>query len=202
MTTTPIIAALCLWVAWFASWLLARDWSKPTLARPARGAQTLYTLVVDAGFLLMVAPVFRALGPRLYALPAPVAWGLVAGAAAGFGVCWWARLHLGGNWSWSVTLKEHHAIIDSGPYRLVRHPIYTGLIIAGACTTTLVAKTPSLAGYALMVAGLWIKAGLEERFLTRELGQDYVAYARRTAMLLPGVRWFSRPREYGATRRR
>ena len=182
----PLLAVLCLWVAWFASWLLARRWAKLTVSRPARGDQRLYTLVVDIGFLLMVAPVFRALGPRLWILPPAIAWTLVAVAAAGFAFCWWARLHLGRNWSWSVTLKQSHEIIDSGPYGLVRHPIYTGLIVAGAATTLLQAKALSLVGYAAMVAGLWIKARLEERFLRQELGEDaYGAYAARTGMLLP-----------------
>src|SRR5262249_4544446 len=56
----PVIVVLCLWAAWFASWLLVRDWSNPTVRRPAPGAQTLYSVVVDIGFVLMVAPVFRA----------------------------------------------------------------------------------------------------------------------------------------------
>jgi protein-S-isoprenylcysteine O-methyltransferase Ste14 len=166
---------------------MARDWSKPTLSRPAAGAQTLYTLVVDAGFVLMIAPVLRALGRRLYTLPALAAWALVIGVAAGLGFSWWARWRLGRNWSWSVTLKADHAIIETGPYRFVRHPIYTGLIVAGVCTAALEGKALSMAGCALMVAGLWIKARLEERFLGEELGEDYRAYARRTGMLLPGM---------------
>ena len=87
-----------------------------------------------------------------------------------------------------MTLKESHQIVDTGPYGLVRHPIYTGLIVAGAATAMLEAKALSLLGYALMVGGLWIKARLEERFLKAELGEAaYVAYARRTGMLLPGL---------------
>ena len=184
--SAPLYAALLLWAAWFASWLAARRWSRATVMRPPRGAETLYTIVVDAGFVLMVAPVFRVLGPRLWALPAPIAWALVAVAGLGFGFCWWARLHLGLNWSWGVTLKRSHEIVETGPYRWVRHPIYTGLIVAGGATTLLEAKALSVAGYGAMAVGLWIKASLEERFLRSELGEvAYAPYAARTGKLLP-----------------
>ena len=88
-----------------------------------------------------------------------------------------------------MTLKADHAIIETGPYRFVRHPIYTGLIIAGVCTAALEGKALSMAGCALMVTGFWIKARLEERFLRVELdAQAYDAYAARVPMLIPFVK--------------
>lgn len=186
LTASPVICVLALWAAWFASWLLARGWSKATIRRPAPGAETLYAIVVDAGFILMTAPVFRALGPRLWSWRPAAAWALAGLAALGFAICWWARLRLARHWSWGVTLKESHEIVDHGPYAVVRHPIYTGLIIAAAATTLLQAKALSVVGFAMMVAGLWIKARLEERFLRVELGEaTYGAYAARTGMLFP-----------------
>jgi len=186
LNTAPTIVVLALWAAWFVSLLLARGWSKPTVRRPAQGDEALYTIVLDAGFILMVAPVFRALGPRLWSWPPAAAWALVGLAALGLGIGWWARLRLAQNWSWSVTLKESHEIVDRGPYRVVRHPIYTGLIMAGGATTLLQAKALSVVGYVAMVVGLLVKARLEERFLRAQLGEAaYDAYAARTGMLLP-----------------
>lgn len=106
----------------------------------------------------------------------------------GFAFCWWARIHLGRMWSSSVTRKADHHIIDTGPYSLVRHPIYTGIILAAAATAALEARAIAFAGLALVTIGFWIKARLEERFLRNELGAEvYDANARRTGMPFPGL---------------
>ena len=105
---------------------------------------------------------------------------------AGFLFCWWARLHLGRLWSGSITLKSDHRVVDTGPYRLVRHPIYTGLIMAALGMALEKATLLAFGGLALLVVGLWLKARFEEGFLRAELGrQAYDAYAARTPMLLP-----------------
>ena len=89
-------------------------------------------------------------------------------------------------WSSSVTRKEGHHVVDTGPYALVRHPIYTGVLVAAAATAIEQGTAASLAGMGLITLGYWIKARLEESFLRAELGTDaYDAYARRTGMLLP-----------------
>jgi protein-S-isoprenylcysteine O-methyltransferase Ste14 len=91
-------------------------------------------------------------------------------------------------WSMSVTLKADHHIVDTGPYALVRHPIYTGIILASAATAVLEAELVAFAGLVLVIVGFWTKARLEERFLREELGPAaYDAYARRTGMLFPGL---------------
>ena len=82
--------------------------------------------------------------------------------------------------------KENHHVVDSGPYALVRHPIYTGLIAAIAATAAAQATVTCLLGAALIAFGLWLKARVEEDFLTAELGADaYGAYRRRVPMLVP-----------------
>ena len=105
---------------------------------------------------------------------------------AGLAFAWWARLHLGSLWSSSVTKKADHRIVDTGPYRLVRHPIYTGFLLSIAATAGQLGTAYAVAGVLFFVAGFWIKARLEERFLRVELGEgDYDAYRRRVPMLLP-----------------
>jgi len=99
---------------------------------------------------------------------------------------WWGRIYLGRLWSNGITRKENHRVVDTGPYGLVRHPIYTGQIFAILTTGIAVATVTSLLGAALIALGLWQKARLEERFLTAELGeQSYGAYCRRVPMLIP-----------------
>ena len=95
-------------------------------------------------------------------------------------------MHLGALWLGFVTTKADHRVIDTGPYRWVRHPIYTG-VISTAFWTACVRATPSaLCGFGLIAASFWITARMEETFLQSELGQVvYDAYRQRTPMLLP-----------------
>jgi protein-S-isoprenylcysteine O-methyltransferase Ste14 len=85
-----------------------------------------------------------------------------------------------------VSAKENHVVVRSGPYGLVRHPIYTGLILAAFAQAIEVGQAANLVGAVLFSLGLWLKARLEERFLGQELGADaYADYRRRIPMLIP-----------------
>ncbi len=184
------------WALWAASWFAAALWANRTVKQPALGSQTLYRLFEFGGFFLLLAYVVRR-GPRghfamafggtpLWSLPEDAKWAMVGVAALGFLFCWWARIHLGRFWSGSVTRKEGHRVIDTGPYAIVRHPIYTGVITASLATMAVRGTALAAAGAALIVAGYIVKGRLEERFLRAELGAEaYDAYARKTAMLVP-----------------
>ena len=147
-------------------------------------------LAVGGAILLFLPP--RALngaGPLAHRLwpPSPALdWAWVAMTGAGFSLCWWARLRLGRLWSSAVTLKEDHRLIEDGPYGLVRHPIYAGLVIA-AMTTALTRASPlAFLGAGLMVIAFTLNARVEESFLRQQLGAtSYDAYARRVGMLIP-----------------
>ncbi len=113
-------------------------------------------------------------------------WAMVALAIAGFLFMWWARIVLGRLWSSGVAVKEQHRVIDTGPYGLVRHPIYTGIIVAGFATAALRGTALSFLGAAVMTLSWYIKAKMEEGFLREQLGPAaYDAYARRVPMLMP-----------------
>lgn len=179
-------AAIGLWVLFVISWTIAGGWTARTQATPGQARQQLYILMNMAGWAMMFIPLGRSLVPQLWVNPPVVEWALVALIAMGFAFCWWARLHLGRLWSASVTRKEGHRVIDTGPYRLVRHPIYTGIILASLGLAGIGATTLGIAGFLLSSAGFWIKARLEERFLSAELGAEaYAAYKARTPMLIP-----------------
>jgi protein-S-isoprenylcysteine O-methyltransferase Ste14 len=119
-------------------------------------------------------------------LVSPAEWSLVGLTAAGFVLACWARFTLGRLWSAGVERKEDHRIIEDGPYAIVRHPIYTGLL-AAALALALVKATPlALIGFVLTTVGFTVKARLEERFLAAELGEaGYDNYRRRVPMLVP-----------------
>ena len=95
--------------------------------------QTLYRLITIAGIVLLFG-FWRGRQPRLWHAEPGLQWTLFGLTVLGFVFCRWARLHLGRYWSGTVTRKEDHQVVDTGPYALVRHPIYTGLILAGFAT--------------------------------------------------------------------
>jgi protein-S-isoprenylcysteine O-methyltransferase Ste14 len=114
------------------------------------------------------------------------AYALAALMLAGLSLTWWARIYLGPLWSSTITRKEGHKIIDTGPYALVRHPIYSGLMVALVATAAAEGRLTALLGAALIILGVWLKARTEERFLLAELGPEiYGAYCRRVPMLIP-----------------
>jgi protein-S-isoprenylcysteine O-methyltransferase Ste14 len=122
-----------------------------------------------------------------------IGWLFVAIAVAGVLFMWWARLHLGRLWSSSVTRKSDHSVIDTGPYAIVRHPIYTGLLVAIGATVCVRASAQTVAGAALIATGIYIKAKIEEEFLRDQLDADaYDRYARRVPMLVPFARVISK----------
>jgi protein-S-isoprenylcysteine O-methyltransferase Ste14 len=185
---TPERAILDAWGLWVVSWVVAAIWSDRTVTRPAYGDQLRYRAVTLFGALLLFSGFARPYRARfpLWLLDRDVKWGLVAIAVGGFGFAWWARLHLGRLWSSSVTRKTDHRVVDTGPYGLVRHPIYTGLIAACLATAAMRGTVVAIAGAILMTVGFHIKATLEERFLREQLGPDaYDAYRRRVPMLVP-----------------
>jgi len=116
------------------------------------------------------------------------AYALVGVMLVGLALTWWARIQLGHLWSSAITRKEEHRLVEAGPYALVRHPIYTGIITALLATAATEATLVALLGAVLIAVGLWVKARAEERFLLAELGPDaYESYRRRGPMLVPFV---------------
>jgi protein-S-isoprenylcysteine O-methyltransferase Ste14 len=181
----PLIAIAALWFLWVLSWVVAAFWADPTAKRPAAREQALYRLATVGGAAaLFVGDRFD--GGPLWRFGSAGAWTLVALAAVGLAVTWWARLYLGRLWSSSVTRKADHHVVDTGPYAIVRHPIYTGIIVALYATAALKASPLGIAGVFLMTYGFWVKAKLEERFLSEQLGAEaYGAYRRKVPMLVP-----------------
>jgi protein-S-isoprenylcysteine O-methyltransferase Ste14 len=183
---SPTEVTNLMWDVWVVSWIVAVVWSRQAAARPATLDQLLHWLPTLVGLLLLA---FGSIGTNftpLWRLPDAANWTLAGVCAAGLLFTWWARITLGSLWSGSVSRKEDHTVIQSGPYRLVRHPIYTGLILAAFAEAIEIGQAANLLGAVLMTFGFWLKARLEERFLSQELGPEaYADYRRRTPMLVP-----------------
>lgn len=97
----------------------------------------------------------------------------------------WARVHLGRNWSRSVTIKQDHELITTGPYAAVRHPIYTGLLIALLGTAIALSQVRGFIMLVLFFIAFWIKLRMEEQWMRSQFGEKYAAYAHHTAALVP-----------------
>jgi protein-S-isoprenylcysteine O-methyltransferase Ste14 len=182
----PDVLFNLLWGSWVLSWIVAALWSSRAVARPARGEIWLYRGAITLGFLLLTIGGRHLWADRLWDVGYRGAQILALLTIPGLLFTWWARLHLGRLWSGTVTRKQNHHVVDTGPYALVRHPIYTGLIEACLVSAIAGGTVTSLAGFAIITFGFWLKASLEERFLIQELGAEaYGAYRQRVPMLLP-----------------
>jgi protein-S-isoprenylcysteine O-methyltransferase Ste14 len=187
---TPMLVSSAIYGAWVVSWLLASVWSRRTAARlPGLARAPDLALTVAGAMLLVYSSNLRQmfgvglLGWRF--VPA-IDWAVTGLVAVGLAFTWWARLTLGDLWSSSVTRKEAHVVVSRGPYHLVRHPIYTGLIFSILALALQIGRPIALLGALLMATGFWAKARLEERFLSAELGEGaYADYRRQTPMLIP-----------------
>ena len=171
-----------LWVGWLVTWWAAALWrDKPAAEAPRRQWRGFFFLIA-AGFMLI--GIERPGWSRLWTVGPVLGWSMVALVAAGVALMWWARLTMGRMWSGGVLRTESHRVIQNGPFAWVRHPIYTGLIAAAVAFAVLRATPAALAGAALVALGFYLKARVEERFLTHELA-GYPEYRERVPMLVP-----------------
>jgi len=176
-----------MWFSYFAYWwamsrkVKAAERTEPVLSRLTRMA-----LIILAGLLLGLRSVpLRVLNERFLPSSDLCFWSGAAITAAGLMFCVWARHYLGENWSQAVTVKEGHELIQSGPYRLVRHPIYTGLLLAFAGSAIARGEWRGLLAVALMFVTLWNKLRLEEKWMREQFGESYENYCRRVSALVP-----------------
>ena len=188
MTATAAVVGL--WVIFIVSWVVAAFWAGRTVADFRMRAQLpLYTSALVAVLLLSIAQLmFPGLRVRLWEENALFDWTMVTLCAIGLGWCWWARIHLGNLWSAGVTRREGHRVIDTGPYSVVRHPMYTGSFLAMFAFAATRARLGAWLMALLLAVIFSCKALLEERFLREELGATYDAYRQRVPMFLPFFR--------------
>jgi protein-S-isoprenylcysteine O-methyltransferase Ste14 len=97
----------------------------------------------------------------------------------------WARLTLGSNWSGTITIKTNHQLIRRGPYRWIRHPIYTGMLAALLATAITQGLSSGVIGFAFVFLALFRKARREELFLSQEFGEGFAEHRQHTGMFLP-----------------
>jgi len=176
-----------MWMGWIGYWWAASRDVKTTSRREPLGSRLLHTIPLTvAGLLLWLpAPPILGLGARIWPFDASVFWAGAALSLAGLLFTVWARVHIGRNWSGTITLKREHELITSGPYRIVRHPIYSGLLLAFVGGAIARGEWRGVVAVGLAFAALWRKLRIEKRWMREQFGAGYDEYARRVAALIP-----------------
>jgi len=176
------------WWIFFAYWLVSAVKVKRTVEREGAGSRLVVLLTAGLGAVLLFAsignPAFR-----LQLLPRSLVTDVVGNVCSIAGICVliWARRTIGRNWSGTITLKEDHELIQSGPYQYVRHPIYSGYFLMYLGTATVVGRAAGFVGFAMTIIGFWYKLSQEEALMTRHFGTRYTDYKSKVRAVIPWV---------------
>jgi protein-S-isoprenylcysteine O-methyltransferase Ste14 len=176
-----------IWAAFWSFWLiLALKTRSPVKTRRSALFPLLPLLVVVLWIL------FTNVFPGLLFIrivPDNILIGLagIALTLAGLGFAIWARLHLGTNWSGQPVIRVDHSLVRTGPYSIVRHPIYTGLLVAFAGTALVIGAFWALLALFILLIVLWMKIRLEEKVLAEEFGESYIQYKKEVKALVPFI---------------
>jgi protein-S-isoprenylcysteine O-methyltransferase Ste14 len=172
------VAWIVLGLVWVAGGLgnkrTARDESSSSRA------QHLVLTLIGSGLLFGLAP------RHAEAQPLTGATGLAL-TLAGVAFAIWARLTIGRNWSAMVTVKESHELVRRGPYRIVRHPIYTGILLAMLGSAIAFGRWSGYLGFAIAFVAFKQKSLTEEHFMVEQFGEAYVRYRTEVKALIPGL---------------
>lgn len=178
------------WLIWSAYWWALSRNVKPVVREESALARLSHILPLVVAAYLLAAPVVRVpvLGERFMPWTPWTFWIGAALTVAGLLFSVWARVHLGRNWSGIVTVKQDHELITSGPYAIVRHPIYTGLLLAFIGSAIARGEWRGVVAVAITWWAFYAKMRREERFMCEQFGDAYQGYCERVPALVPFLR--------------
>ncbi len=177
------------WYLLLVVWLFGMLGAKTTVRTQSRSSRLLELALSFLAFCLVFTQYFqfgwcaRAFVPKTDGFGAV---GLLL-VVVGVGFSIWARIYLGGNWSGSVTVKRDHTLIRGGPYRIVRHPIYTGFLLALLGVALIIGQLRGLLGVAVLFLSFWLKSRQEEQFMEEQFGAEYRTYQHQVKGLIPYI---------------
>lgn len=174
------------WVGFSTYWSCAAGNSAEAKRSESAGSRRIHVLVLTAGQLLLFIPVWGVNQFILTASPVWIPLGLAIQAAS-IALAVWARRHLGSNWSGRIEIKTEHQLVQGGPYRRLRHPIYTAVLGMSIGTALVSGRVHAFVGVALVVAAYWRKIRMEEANMRQAFGEQYDAYRRTTWGMIPGL---------------
>ena len=176
-----------LWALLALYWLIAAFGRSRAQKREPAAERLVHILLMAGGFALLYSPDprFGPLNRRFLSSEPLIPLLAVLLTAVGVGLAIWARAHLGKYWSGDVTIRQEHRLIRTGPYRFVRHPIYSGMLLALIGTVLAVGEYRAIVGFAVILLGFIKKATKEESFLQIQFGADFDEHKRHTGFFLP-----------------
>ena len=186
LAVAPVIV-FC-WLTFYVVWMIAALFAKRTAERAAWWSGWWIWFPIAALMFVIRHAILFSVGASLWQVTPPL--GIVADAMTVIGllITLWARRELGTNWSASVVFKEQHELIERGPYRFVRHPIYSGVLLMLFGTMLVWGRLVGVVAFFVIIAGLSVKASLEERLLMKHFPEAYAGYRRRVrAAVIPFV---------------
>jgi protein-S-isoprenylcysteine O-methyltransferase Ste14 len=175
------------WIFFFLYWPIKAANSKTTQRLEPAGSRILRALIFVIAIILLSITRIPLHWLYLQLWPAGL-WSFWLGAAvtaAGLLFAVWAREHLGRNWSSAVTIKQDHELITTGPYAVVRHPIYTGILAGILGTAIALCQVRGFIALALFFLAFWIKLRMEEEWMRSHFGEAYERYTHQAAALVP-----------------
>jgi protein-S-isoprenylcysteine O-methyltransferase Ste14 len=178
---------LALWLAWALFWVVSARGAKTTRRRESAASRFAHVFPLTVGGVLLAwhdIPV-PWLALRLWPRSLAAYWCGVALIALGLAFAVWARVHLGRNWSGTVSVKEGHELIRSGPYAWVRHPIYTGILAAVLGTAITSGTVRGALAVVIILAALVRKLRIEEGFMRDTFPGEYQRYCAEVPALIP-----------------
>jgi protein-S-isoprenylcysteine O-methyltransferase Ste14 len=186
MHLSPHAASALIWLLFIVYWSAAAKNSAPTVSAESVKSRQLHVLLMYGAIILALVRV-PGLSQRWLPESDPlVIAGFVIQLGA-FALAVWARRHLGSNWSANIAAKVDHSLIRSGPYQIVRHPIYSVMLGMFLGTALISGEVHALLGLIVMSMAYYRKIRLEEQALRATFGAEYEDYQQSSSALIPGV---------------
>ena len=178
------------WIVFVLYWIVSAIRTRNTLQTESFASRYAILLIEVAGFVLLFRHSAEIGFPGNRFMHPSLASAIVGSILTwmGIGLAIWARYHLAEYWSARITIKEDHQLIRTGPYARLRHPIYSGIVLAAIGSAVVIDQWRCVLGVCLVLMGYCLKARKEETMLTQQFGDAFCEHQKHAGFLIPRFR--------------